>query len=71
MPKDHQPLLVRLATRQSAVTGPEPASRYDSHADQLQVEINGRWVYAVDAGPGGPRTKKADVESGEDVKGWW
>jgi hypothetical protein len=63
------PFLVRMAIPQR--TSPELPSRYDPDRDELLVLIEESWVPAVDSPRGGPKTKKHDVEIGEDQKDRW
>lgn len=63
------PLLIRMATPQKAHPG--LPSRYDAERDELLVQIDGEWIPAVDSPQGGPKTKKHDVETGEDQKDRW
>jgi hypothetical protein len=63
------PLLLRLARAQQASTAAR--SRYDDQLDELLVEHCGDWVPAADLPHGPPKTKKNDIEKGEDVKGRW
>ena len=67
--QDVTPLLLRMARPQTRSVG-EP-TRYDPELDELLVRTAGRWVPAIDLPTGGPRTKKADVETGEDQKDRW
>jgi len=46
------------------------AERYDEDRDELFVERDGRWIPAATDPNGPPKTKKFDIERGEDVKGW-
>ncbi len=64
-----KPLLFR-ATRDQA-SSPGERTRYDDERDELLVLVDGSWIPAIDSPDGGPRTKKADVETGEDQKDRW
>ncbi len=46
------------------------AERYDDDRDELLIEHDGIWIPAATHPDGPPKTKKADIERGEDVKGW-
>jgi hypothetical protein len=46
------------------------ATRYDKTEDQLLVLEGKVWIPAIDAKEP-PRTKKADIEKGEDQKDRW
>jgi len=46
------------------------AERYDEDRDELLVELHGQWIPAATHPDGPPRTKKFDIERGEDMKGW-
>jgi hypothetical protein len=63
------PLLIRLAVRQLAAA--DVVTRYDYELDELLVLQDGQWIAAVDMDHGAPKTKKFDIEKGEDVKGRW
>jgi len=63
------PLFLVLAESQA----PKPdtvVERYDDERDELLIEHNGVWIPAATHPDGPPMTKKADIERGEDVKGW-
>ena len=64
-----KPLLFTMARRQTPQAG-EPVM-YDQELDQLLMLENGSWVAAIDAAGGGSKTKKMDVETGEDEKDRW
>lgn len=63
------PLFLALAERQAARLD-TAVERYDEVRDELLIEYNGDWIPATTHPEGPPRTKKADIERGEDVKGW-
>lgn len=63
-----RPLILQMARSQAA--SPRQATKYDAGRDELLVLEAGRWVPAVESA-GGLRTKKADVETGEDQKDRW
>ena len=63
------PLLLVLAERQVSKRD-TVAERYDDARDELLVEHHGKWIPAATHPDGPPKTKKADIERGEDVKGW-
>ncbi len=44
--------------------------RYDEDRDELLIEHEGNWVPAATRPGGPPRTKKEDIERGEDMKAW-
>jgi hypothetical protein len=50
---------------------PELPSRDDAARDELLVLVEESWVPAADSPRGGPKTKKHDVETGEDQKDRW
>ena len=64
-----RPLILQLARPQKPSRA--QATKYDGDRDELLVREAGRWVPAVDSAVGGLRTKKADVETGEDQKDRW
>jgi len=65
-----QPILfLALAERQVPRLDPV-AERYDEDRDQLLIEQGDRWIPAATHPDGPPRTKKHDIERGEDMKGW-
>jgi hypothetical protein len=66
---ENRPLLFRLARRQAQSS--VQLTQYDAERDELFVETPLGWEHALDAKSGPPRTKKADIETGEDVKGRW
>ena len=66
---DDRPLLLRLARAQEVPAG-QP-TKYDSTRDELLILEGDEWVPAIDSPAGAPRTKKADVETGEDTKDRW
>lgn len=63
------PLFLELAERQAPSLNLMPEC-YDDGLDELLVKHNGEWIPAATHPEGPPRTKKADIERGEDVKGW-
>lgn len=60
--------LARLAVPQQP--RPSERTRYDVERDELLVRREGRWVAAIDADVT-PKSKKADIEKGEDRKDQW
>lgn len=62
-------LFLELAERQEPRLN-TVAERYDEDRDELLMEHNGAWIPAATHPDGPPRTKKADIERGEDIKGW-
>ncbi len=62
-------LFVVLAERQGSELD-TVAERYDDDRDELLVECDGIWISAANHPDGPPKTKKADIERGEDIKGW-
>jgi hypothetical protein len=69
MSQARRPLLLRMAQRQEPRPGEQ--TTYDTATDELLVLVAGRWIPAIDSPKGGPSTKKADVETGEDQKDRW
>lgn len=63
------PLFLELAERQAPKLD-TLAERYDEDRDELLIQHNGDWIPAATHPDGPPRTKKADIERGEDIKGW-
>lgn len=45
-------------------------TRYDQSSDELMVLESGTWIFATES-KDPPRTKKADIEKGEDQKDRW
>jgi hypothetical protein len=71
MKVDQQEPLLLLLAREQAPASPRPdGERYDNDLDQLVVLDGNTWVCAATRPDRPPQTKKADVERGEDVKGW-
>ena len=68
---ESSPLLFRAARTQTLATEDGAPTRYDADRDELLVLLEGRWMPAIDSPSGGPGTKKADVETGEDQKDRW
>lgn len=64
------PLLLLLAQEQDVAADRPADERYDDELDQLLVLVGGSWVPAATRPDRPPQTKKADLERGEDVKGW-
>ncbi len=64
------PLLLLLAQDQEPAAERPGDERYDDELDQLLVLDGGSWVPAATRPERPPQTKKADLERGEDVKGW-
>jgi hypothetical protein len=62
-------LFLALAEKQTPNVEPV-AERYDEDRDELLVERDGQWIPAATHPDGPPRTKKYDIERGEDMKGW-
>lgn len=62
-------LFLMLAERQTPKLD-AVAERYDEDRDQLLIEYDGHWIPAATHPEGPPRTKKFDIERGEDMKGW-
>jgi len=61
-------MLARLAAQQARQ--PSERTRYDPTRSILTVRRNGRWVAALDTSDP-PKTKKGDIEKGEDQKDRW
>ena len=59
--------LARMSTRQEELD--DEQFRYDTVLDEMLVRRDGVWVPVTDLPKGGPSTKKADIETGEDQKG--
>jgi len=62
-------LFLTLSEKQTPNVNPV-AERYDEDRDELLVERGGQWIPAATHPDGPPRTKKHDIERGEDMKGW-
>jgi len=61
---------LRIATRQAPAEA-LPALVYDDESDQAYVmDDDGALVAAATDPRRPPKTKKADIERGEDMKGW-
>jgi hypothetical protein len=60
--------LASLALPQS--TPSKELTRYDDRRDELLVRRDGAWVPAIDSDEP-PRSKKKDIEKGEDLKDRW
>lgn len=65
-----EPLLLTLAREQEPPVPGATSERYDEALDQLLVLADESWVPAATRPERPPQTKKADIERGEDVKGW-
>lgn len=64
------PLLLLLAQEQEPAADRSADEWYDDDLDELLVFDHGTWAPAATRPERPPQTKKADLERGEDVKGW-
>jgi len=65
-----QPSLFLVLAERQASKLDTVAERYDDDRDELLIEHDGIWIPAATHPDGPPKTKKADIERGEDIKGW-